>query len=152
MPQNTWSLAATVFDGFTAKVYLNGVLDGTASVSTLPGDGSGPLRIGARGNDGGNLFNGDLDEVQIFDRALSASEVLGIYNAGNAGLCPPATPTNTATNTPTASPTATFTATNTPTLTATKTPTNTATPTSTSTPQVPVLVDAPIMVSRNILP
>jgi hypothetical protein len=33
-------------------------------------------------------FNGMMDEVQVYNTALSAADVLGIYNAGNAGVCP----------------------------------------------------------------
>ena len=44
------------------------------------------LKFGARGNDeqAGTLFlNGMIDEVQIFSRALSDSEIMAIYSAGN---------------------------------------------------------------------
>ena len=58
---------------------------------------------------GGN-FIGLVDEVQIYNRPLSESEIQAIFNAGSAGVCKPEatpspTPTATATETPT--PTAT---------------------------------------------
>src|SRR5207249_4082770 len=34
-------------------------------------------------------FLGLIDEVSVYSRALSASEVASIYNAGSAGKCPP---------------------------------------------------------------
>ena len=50
-----------------------------------------PLRIGANGpaNGGGSYFNGSLDELQIFNRVLTATEVLDIYNALSSGQCKP---------------------------------------------------------------
>ena len=37
-----------------------------------------------------NYFSkNDLDELGIYNRALSAAEILAIYNAGSAGKCPP---------------------------------------------------------------
>ena len=36
-----------------------------------------------------NLFAGPIDEVEIFNRALSASEIQAIDNAGSAGKCKP---------------------------------------------------------------
>ena len=40
----------------------------------------------------GSRHLGGLDEVSIYNRALSASEVVAIYNAGSAGKCPSAPP------------------------------------------------------------
>jgi hypothetical protein len=39
------------------------------------------------GNGGGEFFAGGLDEVEIFNRALSSSEVHALYQAGSAGKC-----------------------------------------------------------------
>jgi hypothetical protein len=47
-----------------------------------------PLRIGAS-VDGGSNFNGSLDELQIFNRVLTATEVLNIFTAGESGQCKP---------------------------------------------------------------
>lgn len=50
-----------------------------------------PLRIGANGpaNGGGSNFNGRLDELQIFNRVLTAAEVKAISSAGSSGQCKP---------------------------------------------------------------
>jgi hypothetical protein len=72
--RNRWSHLATTWDGRVLTVYVDGrevashALTGTASTST------GPLRIG------GNaiwpeFFRGVIDEVRVYDRALSAAEV-----------------------------------------------------------------------------
>ena len=39
------------------------------------------------GCQGPRYFKGLIDEVDIFNRALSASDIVAIYNAGNAGKC-----------------------------------------------------------------
>jgi len=45
------------------------------------------FNIGGRANDNGTgKFNGLIDEVEVFDLALSQTEIQGIFNAG-AGRC-----------------------------------------------------------------
>ena len=43
--------------------------------------------IGGPGCVCGQWANGQIDEVEIFNRALSADEIAAIYNAGSAGKC-----------------------------------------------------------------
>jgi hypothetical protein len=135
LPLNTWTHLAGTFDGSTYRFYINGTLAGTGT-GTLGPANNAPLLIGKSGTC--ENFVGLIDEVELFSRALSASEIQAIYNAGGAGKCRPTptptataspTPTATATPTPTISPTPTATATPTPTPTATATPTSTPTPT-----------------------
>jgi len=33
-------------------------------------------------------FNGQIDEVQVYNTALTTAQVQGIYNAGSTGVCP----------------------------------------------------------------
>jgi len=54
----------------------------------VPTDGVNPLEIGARGGSPGNFFNGLIDEVELFNRALKNTEVATIFAAGNSGKCP----------------------------------------------------------------
>src|SRR5262249_4849015 len=44
--------------------------------------------IGARSDNLDNSFLGTIDEVSVYGRALSATEIQGIYNAGVSGKCP----------------------------------------------------------------
>lgn len=76
------------------NVYLNGVLSngrtGGNNVVT-PRNGNTPLGIGARPNTvggAGNFFAGNMGMVQMYDRALTATEILQNYNAtkGRFGL------------------------------------------------------------------
>jgi len=93
LPLNTWTHLAGTFDGSTYRFYINGVLAGVTSGNLGPVNNS-TLRIGGSG--ACNTFPGLLDEVEIFNRALSEEEIQAIYNAGSAGKCKPEpTPTPT---------------------------------------------------------
>ena len=56
---------------------------------------SSPLRIGTiigSGHGNSGVFDGLIDEVEIYDRALGASEIQAIFDAGSAGKCKPIPP------------------------------------------------------------
>jgi len=84
-----WYNIAAVYDGSTQIIYVNGTQDAMAAIGniTLYTNPSYPLYIAASG--GGDCLAGLIDEVQIYNRALSASEIQAIYNAGltGAGNC-----------------------------------------------------------------
>jgi hypothetical protein len=63
-------------------VYLNGV-DDTGASGGNTGTYFGPSTPGAIGNNNTSAaFNGDIDEVRLYNRALSADEVAALYNMG----------------------------------------------------------------------
>ena len=90
---NTWYHLAITYDGFIFKAYING----TVADCTGSGGGGGQTlcdendftlltdyataRIGSRRY--ARTMNGSIDEVMVFSRALTASEVSALYNAGN---------------------------------------------------------------------
>lgn len=70
-----WAHVAVSFDGTDVVIYLNGaeVASGPFVLADMPDAGIG---IGnTHGGGGGETFSGDIDEVQIYNRALSAEEV-----------------------------------------------------------------------------
>lgn len=71
----TWHHVAAVFDGTSVKVYLDGILDGSVATNFVLTDGAASLKIGARGDDANTRLGGLIDEVKIYNRALSASEI-----------------------------------------------------------------------------
>jgi len=77
-------------NGSIAKTYQNGLLNNTNTLSADRGTGSRPIAIGTPGWDlGGSLiWDGNIALTQIYNRALSADEVLQNYNAtkGRFGL------------------------------------------------------------------
>ena len=86
LPLNTWTHLAVTFDGVsTFRFYINGSLTATGS-GTLGPVNNFPLTIGKAGSCG-YLFKGLIDEVELFNRALTAEEILAIYNAGSNGKC-----------------------------------------------------------------
>jgi len=91
---NSWTHLAWTYDGTTNKLYVNGNLCGT-STFTANTQSSTKLRIGRAINGSIQYFNGIIDEVKIYNRVMSASEVLANYQA----IVPPSPPVN---NPPTA--------------------------------------------------
>src|SRR3989338_305175 len=86
-PLNNWVHVAGTYDGTTVSIYVNGVLKGSGTLGGGYTPTSTLLTMGKAswGNIGYNA--GLLDDVQLFNRALSASEIQAIYNAGSAGMC-----------------------------------------------------------------
>ena len=102
IPNSVWSMITYTADGTNSKIYIDGVLDGTAS----QGIGSNPasnatLYLGAV-TDGSNnplvtnRFTGDIAIVEIYDTALSAGDITTIYNDTETrfGTPPPTPPSN----------------------------------------------------------
>lgn len=67
----TWYHAVVVFQSGVAKIYINGNLIGEISRPLLNTTNS-PFKIGN--------FNGFVDDVKIYDRAISPTEVTSLYN------------------------------------------------------------------------
>ncbi|MEM0360148.1 MAG: DUF2341 domain-containing protein [Candidatus Diapherotrites archaeon] len=81
---NAWQHIVATYDGSTKKLYINGVLDSnTVSVSGSVGQNSRKFSIGASdtGTAWANYFNGFIDEVRVYNRALSIEEVQQLYNS-----------------------------------------------------------------------
>ncbi|MDD2916815.1 MAG: LamG domain-containing protein, partial [Candidatus Gracilibacteria bacterium] len=80
---NTWVYVTGVFDGYNASIYINGARLGTQGGVKPASGASYNLQIG-RDPQGGWTdpeFSGTLDEVRIYNRALSDSEVQALYNS-----------------------------------------------------------------------
>ena len=98
LPLNQFVHVACTLDDATGimTLYLNGIFAAQTTTTVRP---FGTLTGANPGVSIGNLqsdtvlepFVGLIDEVEVFNRALDASEVLAIYNAGSFGKCKPAT-------------------------------------------------------------
>ena len=75
----SWHHLVAVYDGATITGYLDDVLM-SGSVNPSTGVVTGSLNIGHA--DSGRYFKGFLDDVRIYSRALSASEIKQLYNMG----------------------------------------------------------------------
>ncbi len=69
------------------EIWVDGVLEKTRVESNWNADTSNPLYIGEEDGGGGYRFVGVIDEVEVFNRALDASEIGAIFTAGSAGKC-----------------------------------------------------------------
>ena len=69
-------------DTDTATIYINGIQDSqSTSFDIGPVNSTTTMKIGARGDDATNRLQGKVSCVQIYNRALTAAEVLQNYNA-----------------------------------------------------------------------
>jgi hypothetical protein len=89
LPLNQWSHVAATYDGNAVKLYINGVQEAVASFSGVVRHNASTTAIGCKITGGvcNYPFKGLVDEVEIYDRALTPSEVKAIYAAGSAGKC-----------------------------------------------------------------
>jgi len=70
----TWQYLSVTFDGTTARFYINGTEVANRAVTVSAGS-SNSWRIGAYGGTPGGFFDGLIDEVRIYNRALSPTDV-----------------------------------------------------------------------------
>lgn len=75
-----WQHIVLTSNGSVTKTYLNGVLMGTGGVNNIQ-DTSFGIRLGQDEN-GGAKYTGNMDDVRIYNRALSAGEVNKLYQMG----------------------------------------------------------------------
>jgi hypothetical protein len=79
-----WHLLTGTYNGTTMRIYVDSVQKGssTSFSGSLPTQ-AGDVRVGADYQTvPANFFTGNLDDVRIYNRALSATEVKQLYNMG----------------------------------------------------------------------
>ena len=85
IPLNEWTHLAISFDGTTKRLYVNGaeVASQKQLKALFYGAAPVPITIGSEwsNNTGGRFFKGRIDEVALYNRALTADEVYSIYAA-----------------------------------------------------------------------
>jgi prepilin-type N-terminal cleavage/methylation domain-containing protein len=74
---NQWNLWTATRNGNIFSLYKNGILAGSNSTSTTSAVSSFSI-----GTQGGSRYIGLIDDVRIYNRALSAAEVAALYNGG----------------------------------------------------------------------
>jgi len=112
VPVGTWTHVAVTRQGTQVNLYINGVLDGSGTTAAPGTVNTDPFVIGATYDtlfnppfEPEDSFGGLIDEVSVYNRALSAAEIQAIFNAGSAGKCKPgAVPTPTPVGAPTPTP------------------------------------------------
>lgn len=77
-----WYFLAITYDGKTLRAYINHHLDSIKQVESKPRKFEGPFIIGAEGIDPSRyFFNGTIDEVRLYDGALSTKDLQKLYNS-----------------------------------------------------------------------
>lgn len=89
---NVFQHVAVTYDKTTGigTIFRNGVTVATGNLGSFTPRTDYPLYLGTRVSGSaavGGLYAGMMDEISIYDRALSDAEIQSLYNAGNAGKC-----------------------------------------------------------------
>ncbi len=88
LPLNAWSHLAVTYDGATLRLYRDGAQLAQTAFAQNMITSTQPLRIGGN-NIWGEYFDGLIDEVRIYNRALSATEIQADMAAPVSGGPPP---------------------------------------------------------------
>jgi hypothetical protein len=86
LQKDQWYQVAMTYDGRVMTIFLNGAMIATypysGGIANTPGH---PVIIGADESESpvGDVFDGAIDEVMLFNRTLSQSEIRGLYHDGS---------------------------------------------------------------------
>ena len=83
-----WHQVVATYDNATAKVYVDGVLRGSATSTVVLTPNTNPL-LGARTVSAGTYYGGLLDELAVYPSVLSPARVQVHYQKAFADLTPP---------------------------------------------------------------
>ena len=70
-----WQHLAVTYDAGALQIYVDGVARGAWTTVPVPVARNAPVRIGGRATDDQRGFDGAIDDVRIWDRALSQQEI-----------------------------------------------------------------------------
>ncbi|MEY2428462.1 MAG: hypothetical protein QOJ40_1347 [Verrucomicrobiota bacterium] len=91
LPESQWTHIAGSYDGAALRLYTNGTLAAAASYSGGIFPGTASLGLGGIPDDqspyGSDSWSGYLDEISLYNRALSDGEIAAIHNADASGKC-----------------------------------------------------------------
>lgn len=86
LPTGVWTMLTGVYNGSTLKIYVNAVERASTNTAINPADNAKKLNIGNFGlytpsgpAELGRYFDGNLDDISIFNRALTVGEILTLY-------------------------------------------------------------------------
>lgn len=81
LPLNTWTHVVMVHDGAKDLIYFNGNQVAEKNVVGELNSTVHPLGIGYNAVDGGSWFDGNFDEVQLYNTALTSAEIKALYES-----------------------------------------------------------------------
>jgi fibronectin type 3 domain-containing protein len=98
LPANTWSYLGLTYDGSALRLYVNGILASTQPQADAIATSTNQLSIGGD-SIYGQFFAGMIDDVRIYNRAITASEIQNDMTIPVGGTPPvPSRPTNLTAN------------------------------------------------------
>jgi hypothetical protein len=91
VPVNTWTHVAATVRGVSLVLYANGMAVTSATMNFAPLPDTNNLSIGKYGNSiiEPQYFVGNIDDVIIYNRAISATKMLSLYQIGRGGIYQP---------------------------------------------------------------
>lgn len=84
---NKWNFVCGTINSTIGIIYINGIASAPATIAA-PSTTSAAINIGAYSNNN-YAFNGYMDDVRIYNRTLSAAEVLGLYQSSEVKINSP---------------------------------------------------------------
>jgi chitodextrinase len=89
LPPNTWTFLAATYDGTTVRLYVNGTQVASQTASGTITTSAYPLQIGGD-SIWGQFFQGRIDEVRVYDTALTTGQVQADMATAVGGVSPAA--------------------------------------------------------------
>ncbi|OHA79276.1 MAG: hypothetical protein A2747_02435 [Candidatus Yonathbacteria bacterium RIFCSPHIGHO2_01_FULL_44_41] len=85
---NNWYHVCGTYDGANKLLYLNSINQIASGAGSIAYDAGTGIRIGARHNTS-RFFAGGIDDVRIYNRALTQAEITQLYNMGGSKINAP---------------------------------------------------------------
>jgi hypothetical protein len=80
LTDNNWHFACVVINGNTMSFIIDNVLDAQFNNVSPPSSFNGLRAIGARNNGLAGFFNGLIDDIGVWNRALTSQEITNLFN------------------------------------------------------------------------
>ena len=85
---NVWEHWIVVYNNGQAKIYKNGILDASQNFALVPDKQNCPILFGKNTSlDNSEQFYGKLDDIGIWNRALTQQEITNLYNSVSSNEC-----------------------------------------------------------------
>lgn len=82
IPAAGWHYVVGTFNGSQLSLYIDGTLEATATYIGAIATTANSLYIAQNNNNASQVFGGLIDDVRVYDRALTAPQIQAMYSAG----------------------------------------------------------------------
>ena len=77
------AFALVSYEGNIVKIYKDGILNESSTITASPRTGIAYIGGVDSPNYAAQIWDGDIDDVRVYNRVLSAAEIKALYNLGN---------------------------------------------------------------------